>query len=133
VKDAPASLTGSLLRRKVAATLGFLPTDEIDADVPIVIAAAPTLLRRDSVLYGASRHQERAVRQSVPLDRDRHLRLKLAATKLQSSARQLMVDALDHYLATVVPARLSGECPCLQPVAATRGGSGCSTLLEPDP
>jgi len=152
VSDAPASLTSALLsRRNGRSGFGFLPANRIDADEPIVIPAAPTLLRRDAQRRDlphsdtAARQtsdeappleaprRDRPLRQSVPLDRDRHHRLRLAAAKLQSSARQLMVDALDHYLATVVPARVGAECCCLQPVAATCGAPTRPPMPEPDP
>ena len=71
------------------------------------------------------------MRQTVPLDRERHSRLRLAAVKLRSSARQLMIEALDHYLATVVPARIGAECICLQPVAVARAVT--TPMPEPDP
>lgn len=152
MNGAPASLTAALLsRRGASAGFGFLGANRLDLDQPIVIPAAPTLLRADAERRNlphsdtvartrlpavASREvvpRERPLRQTVPLDRERHARLRLAAVKLQSSARQLMVDALDHYLATVVPARVSAECHCLQPLTASSGPLAHPPMPEPDP
>jgi hypothetical protein len=126
VRQAPASLTSSLLSRKeVGFTLSLLTTDLPRADEPIVVPAAVVQRREPRFLEH--------VRQSVVLDRERHHRLKLAATKLGSSARQLMVEALDHYLATVVPARVGSACHCLQPLTSACAGPSCNPEPEPDP
>jgi len=152
VRGAPASLTSALLSRKGGAvTFGFLPAGRIDTNEPIVIPAAPTLLRqeaqrrdlphsdtasrkpRDVVPRHESANRERPVRQTVRLDRNRHHRLHVAAAQLGSSASRLMIAALDHYLATVVPARVRSDCHCLQPVAADSGAPTRPLMPEPDP
>jgi len=119
----PASLTGALLSRKGFPTLGLLTDDFSIPEEPIVLPVAAVASREPRTPKG--------VRKTVLLDRDRHFRLNLAAAKLQSSTRQLMVDALDHYLATVVPARVGSACVCLQPPAASRAEPSCVPMPEP--
>ena len=68
-------------------------------------------------------HGERA-RVSVRLDRDRHLKLKLAAAHLQGSLQDVITDALDQYLDQIGPEVLQGDCNCLSlpSAAAARDG-----------
>jgi len=123
----PAPLTSALLSHKGgASTLGFFPAGH--GMIGDVMSAHPLATRPSGPSPSPS------VRQSIVLDRDRHNRLKLAATKLGSSARQLMVNALDHYLATVVPARLGADCRCLQPRRAHfDAGAQPACKGEPEP
>jgi hypothetical protein len=126
MRSAPASLTGALLSRKGGlSTLGLIADDFSVPEEPIVLPVAAVASREPRLPKG--------VRKSVMLDRERHFRLNLAAAKLQSSTRQLMVDALDHYLATVVPARVGSACHCLQPRAASCPAPGCTPMPEPAP
>lgn len=79
-------------------------------------------------------HAEGPVRHSIALDRERHLRLKLASVKLNTSGRELILAAIDHYFSTVIPARLGSACPCLMTdptTDATCGGENCRVVTEP--
>ncbi len=79
-------------------------------------------------------HAQGPVRHSIALDRERHLRLKLASVKLNTSGRELILAAIDHYFSTVVPARLGSACPCLMTdptTEATCGGDNCRVVTEP--
>lgn len=79
-------------------------------------------------------HTQGPVRHSIMLDRERHLRLKLASVKLNTSGRDLILAAIDHYFSTVVPARLGSACPCLMTdptTDATCGGNNCRVVTEP--
>jgi len=53
------------------------------------------------------------IRLSLKLDRARHQHLKLAAARLGMSHRDLLAQALDHYLRTVVPTLVPTSCACL--------------------
>jgi hypothetical protein len=79
-------------------------------------------------------HTQGPVRHSIMLDRERHLRLKLASVKLNTSGRELILAAIDHYFSTVVPARLGSACPCLMTDPTTEaicGGDNCRVVTEP--
>jgi hypothetical protein len=56
------------------------------------------------------------IRLSLKLDRARHQHLKLAAARLGMSHRELLGQALDHYLRTVVPTLVPTSCACLAQV-----------------
>jgi len=141
-----AALTGNLLFPKGnAETVGFLlsrqtrppmsqpamiqpvasqpPVQTLNSPAPVQFTPVPRQF-----------HAQGPVRHSVMLDRERHLRLKLASVKLNTSGRELILAAIDHYFNTVVPARLGHACPCLvtdPTTEATCGGDNCRVVTEP--
>ena len=54
------------------------------------------------------------VRISLKIDRVRRQHLQLAAARLDISSQELLVNALDHYLRSEVPAQIAGTCCCLK-------------------
>lgn len=54
-----------------------------------------------------------SVKLSLRLDESRHLRLKLAAAHQRRSAQQILVGALDRYLAELAPCAIGRKCACL--------------------
>ncbi|HTZ81348.1 MAG TPA: hypothetical protein VMC10_25785 [Stellaceae bacterium] len=131
-----AALTGNLLFPKGnAETVGFLLSRQPQAvvnqsSVQTLAAPAPVQFTPAPRQF----HTEGPVRHSIMLDRERHMRLKLASVKLNTSGRELILAALDHYFSTVVPARLGHACPCLvaDPTTdATCGGDNCRVVTEP--
>ena len=100
-------------------------------------AGAPPNGRDTAHLRVASSQHKRVdpnapVRLSLKLDRARHQHLKLAAAKLGMNHRDLLAQALDYYLRSVVPTLVSTSCACLaqvdipQATAAILGSSGLS-------
>jgi len=129
-QHASAALTGALLASKgaaapsnsVSAYLEKFPTAVYSSpkippgsragtisEVGAAVAPgpAPVLSKKDN----GGTAQTRA-KLSVRLDQARHLRLKLAAAHLRRSSQAIMLDALDAYLATIVPTT-DRNCPCL--------------------
>ncbi len=148
-----AALTGNLLFPKGnAETVGFLlsrqahpamkriqapmnaaPVHNLSPSMPAQTSPAPAPVH---TFTPAPRqfHTQGPVRHSIMLDRERHLRLKLASVKLNTSGRELILAAIDHYFSTVVPARLGSACPCLMTdptTDATCGGDNCRVVTEP--
>jgi len=140
-----AALTGNLLFPKGnAETVGFLlsrqtrPAMTQPAMVqPVTSQPAQSRVTQTTVQFTPAPrqfHVQGPVRHSIMLDRERHLRLKLASVKLNTSGRELILAAIDHYFNTVVPARLGHACPCLvtdPTTEATCGGDNCRVVTEP--
>jgi hypothetical protein len=59
--------------------------------------------------------QPTRIHHSFHLDAELHRRMKLAAARLEWTGQDLVVAALAHYLAAVVPTLLPDDCPCLRP------------------
>lgn len=121
-----AALSSTLLYRKGgASTAGFTPIHHWvqDGGTVAVLAIRPR-----------QPNASQPTRISLRLDPRRHQHLKLAAMKLGTSSRDLLLMALDHYLATVVPQQIAGPCCCLKETsassisaAASSGGTVCET------
>ena len=134
-----ASLTGSLLARKGAAQpsgLTFL------AGVPSQGAAAaprPAAAANTPSAVAAPQRAEKTcgpvAKLTLRLDRDRHLRLKLASVHARRSIQEILTLALDEYLERVVPEAFNGRCACLSAPAGaadlTYSGK-TDTNREPD-
>ena len=60
------------------------------------------------------------VRLSVRFDQDQHTRLQLASVHTKRTMRDLIADAVDHYLKQIAPNVRHGACACL----ARNGGNG---------
>ena len=143
---------GFLLTRQIPPTMKQAPARNYSNTAPMHNLSKPTPMHTSSTptpLHSASSstpvvtftpaprqfHTEGPVRHSIMLDRQRHLRLKLASVKLNTSGRDLILAAIDHYFSTVVPARLGSACPCLatDPMTdATCGGDNCRVVTEPE-
>lgn len=127
-QHASAALTGALLANKGSAA----PSNSVSAYLEKYPSATQSLPKTpsdppaDTLLEAGRRVAPVAVlsdegnggtaqmraKLSVRLDQARHLRLKLAAAHLRRSSQAIMLDALDVYLSTIVPAT-DGNCPCL--------------------
>lgn len=114
----PASLTSSLIVSKGnAAPAGLLAMNRKRNSSRPLIGSKATKPRPPA--HGDARQATaQRSRLSLRLDRDRHLKIKLAAAHLNLSLQELMIDALDSYLADVKPSLPDGICNCLDgPVA----------------
>jgi len=69
-----------------------------------------------------------SVKMTLRLDRSRHLRLKLASAHQRTTGQQLLVAALDRYLADLAPCALGRKCACL----ADAEGAGTANRLPPE-
>ncbi|NQU69084.1 MAG: hypothetical protein HQ514_00965 [Rhodospirillales bacterium] len=59
---------------------------------------------------------------TLRLDPGRHLKIKLAAAHLNLNLQEIMIDALDRYLARVIPSNLGVVCNCLaEPIQVSAG------------
>ena len=120
----PALLSSTLLARKGAAMpTGYAATGpqvgvHPGANENVRASGGPAQKRRD-VRVALARTAtpptdaaERA-RVSVRLDRDRHLKLRLAAAHLHTSLQAVISDAIDRYLEEIGPEMLQSDCTCL--------------------
>ena len=134
----PAILSSIHLARKGdAAPTGYTPlrahdvntvksANENTDDAPSVTASVVTPPAAPAAFRGGDQPSidKGRARVSVRLDRDRHLKLKLAAAHLQGSLQAIITDALDQYLDQIGPEVLQGDCNCLSlpSAAAPRDG-----------
>jgi hypothetical protein len=118
---APARLTSALLARKGQA----LPTGGFAHAKLALIPPQPTAAKRNrqccDTLSGSSPAPGRRparrrwavagdrVAFTVRLDRERHSRLKILATRRGRSCQEMLLKALDAYLEACAP-----DCPCLR-------------------
>lgn len=75
---------------------------------PAESCAAPAATADHSGGHGGER-----ARVTLRLDNDRHFRLKLAAAHLDRSLQDIMISALDEFLARTTPNIHHGDCVCL--------------------
>ena len=123
-----AALTASLLVAKGAGsaatlfprTFDIAGTNHSPSDAaPVLPFAAgmsnPPLTRLAERANGPARSGVPRMRSrvSLRLDRERHLRLKLAAAHLHLSVQAILTAALDGYLETVADQLPMGSCACL--------------------
>lgn len=62
---------------------------------------------------------------TLRLSEDQHIRMRLASVHLHMSAQQMVMKALDQYLAETVPHIRGGDCACME-----AGKDGC--FASPD-
>jgi hypothetical protein len=123
-----ASLTGSLMARKGTAGPSHLELE--DADLPEGRPAPPRLVRSSE---GKAKRKSAAKRKSseaaatkrrftLRLSEDEHIRMRLASIHLHMSAQQMVMAALDKYMAATAPHIRGGDCSCIEDE-----GDGCSS------
>lgn len=124
-----ASLTGSLMARKGTAGPSRLEHEQ-ERDEEDTVRPAPRLV-------ASTPHAARASRPARPkkdggtaadkrrftlrLSEDQHIRMRLASVHLHMSAQQMVMKALDTFLAESVPHIRGGDCLCME-----SGGCGSS-------
>lgn len=59
---------------------------------------------------------------TLRVDETQRLRLRLAAAHLGKTRQMILIEALDHYFARVLPAHLHDPCPCIQGGGIQGGG-----------
>ena len=103
----PATLTSALLARKGGASPAFPLIPSLGEDRPERRAAGRAGLPMTT--------EDRApvAKLTLRLDRERHLKLKLAAAHLRMSAQEILTKALDQYLDDMIPTCVDGGCQCL--------------------
>ncbi|MDH3232960.1 MAG: hypothetical protein OEQ29_05495 [Alphaproteobacteria bacterium] len=118
-----ASLTSSLMARK--GTAGPSPLEDEDAEkidnrpapprlvstTPVGAKTGATAKPRKSAKAAASDCDKR--RFTLRLSEDQHIRMRLASVHLHMSAQQMVMKALDRYLAETVPHIRGGDCACM--------------------
>jgi hypothetical protein len=126
-----ATLSGSLLASKGMATSeGFVarPAPMFGRN----FAPMPSIDRRPPAKSeggkggGGGKPSLGAVKLSLRLDPERHTRLRVAAAHLRRSGQEIMLAALDAYLADKAHEIRGGSCACL----AARGGTGAMGQAE---
>ena len=131
-----ASLTGSLLARKGAAQPSGLT---LLAGVPgPAVTTRPAASANGAGARPAPPPTDRVAgpvaKLTLRLDRDRHLRLKLAGVHGRRSIQEILTSALDEYLEKVVPEAFNGRCACLSaPIAAVDPGCAAPAGINREP
>jgi hypothetical protein len=118
-----ARLTGELLAVKgnAAPTSRPLRVWSLPAAAPQPAGAPPVREEAAAPDQPPGEAGEATARFSVRLDPDRHLRLKLMAAHSRRSRQDIVVAAIDRYLAELGPLARGG-CGCLAPAAAAQPG-----------
>lgn len=121
-----ASLTSSLMARKGAA--GPSPLEQEDAEQVDDRPAPPRLVstsplgaktgtpakpRKSAKPAKAPASDTDKRRFTLRLSEDQHIRMRLASVHLHMSAQQMVMKALDRYLAETVPHIRGGDCACM--------------------
>jgi hypothetical protein len=127
-----ASLTSSLMARKGTAGPSRLEQEEAAHNngrpAPRLVAStphvskkrAPAKTRKAQMSAGEAAADKR--RFTLRLSEDQHIRMRLASVHLHMSAQQMVMKALDQYLAETVPHIRGGDCACME-----AGKGGCFT------
>ena len=131
-----APLTASLMVRKGAAGPSHLEWPNAagrgsrGATVPTLVTSAPRSGRAKARAEDNTKAVDKK-RFTLRLSEDEHLRMRLASIQLHMSAQQMVMAALDEFLARMVPHIRDGRCGCVgepEPVAdgksRRRKGSG---------
>jgi len=130
-----ASLTGSLMARKGAAGPSRLELKEVEpsenrpapprlvSTTPGAAKAAAATKSRKSAKAADPDNDKR--RFTLRLNEDQHIRMRLASVHLHMSAQQMVMKALDKYLAEAAPHIRGGDCACVD-------GGGAGPLTKPD-
>lgn len=126
-----ASLTSSLMARKGTAGPSRLeqkdgehqnprPTPRLVANTPpSARVKKPAKPRKAGGKVGDTAADKR--RFTLRLSEDQHIRMRLASVHLHMSAQQMVMKALDTFLAETVPHIRGGDCLCME-----AGGCGTS-------
>ena len=119
-----ASLTSSLMARKGTAGPSRLEQEEAAQSEnrpapPRLVSSTPanakngaTAKSRKSPAKSAAADNEKR-RFTLRLNEDQHIRMRLASVHLHMSAQQMVMKALDKYLAETVPHIRGGDCSCI--------------------
>jgi hypothetical protein len=130
-----ASLTSSLMARKGAAGPSRLEQEEAahknGRPAPRLVASTPHVPKKSAP--AKTRHAKTTKAQTpvgeaaadkrrftLRLSEDQHIRMRLASVHLHMSAQQMVMKALDQYLAETVPHIRGGDCACME-----AGKDGC--------
>lgn len=122
-----ASLTSSLMARKGAAGPSHLEQDEIEQHngrpTPRLVASTPVTVKKSASAKSKKAGEAAADKRrfTLRLNEDQHIRMRLASVHLHMSAQQMVMKALDQYLAETVPHIRGGDCLCM---GAGDGGCG---------
>ena len=103
----PAPLTSALLARKGGATPAFPLISSLGEDRP------ERRVNGRAGLPVTTDDRAPVAKLTLRLDRERHLKLKLAAAHLRRSAQEILTNALDQYLDDVIPTCVESGCQCL--------------------
>lgn len=114
----PVQSLSSFLRRTRSESppLEVVPSARLEPPRPVEVAKPKPVLRRKPM------QRDSRARLSMRLEADAYLRLKLVAAHRRSTLQRVMLDALEHYLATVAPTVPEGRCRCLE------GGGSCADV-----
>ena len=104
----PAPLTSALLARKGGASPAFPLIPSLRDD-----RAEQRAMGRSGLPAVSAEDRAMVAKLTLRLDRDRHLKLKLAAAHLRMSAQEILTKALDQFLDDVIPNCVEGGCQCL--------------------
>jgi len=112
-----ASLTGDLMVRKGAAGPSYLELAELADDHarrsrPTLVPPAQHRDKSKSTRKKAGETGEKR-RFTLRLSDDQHLRMRLASVHLHMSSQQMVMIALDEYLAKTAPHIHGGCCDCV--------------------
>ena len=109
--QASATLTAALLAHKGAAAPSGAVSALLNGPSLTAPRAEPEVrVARDAKPKPASRDR---IKLSLRLDRNAHLRLKLAAAHLRLSSQAILATALDEFLSRAAPEIMGGDCACL--------------------
>ncbi|HUT51563.1 MAG TPA: hypothetical protein VM325_19715 [Alphaproteobacteria bacterium] len=118
-----ASLTSSLMARKGLAGPSHLELKDVEQTKsrptpPRLVSTTP-----GDAKTGATTRSRKSVKGADPdtdkrrftlrLSEDQHIRMRLASVHLHMSAQQMVMKALDTYLAETVPQIRGGDCACV--------------------
>jgi hypothetical protein len=123
-----ASLTGSLMARKGTAGPSRLENEHAEKHnsrpTPRLVSSTPDAPRKRAAAKSkkASGTAADKRRFTLRLSEDQHIRMRLASVHLHMSAQQMVMKALDQFLAESVPQIRGGDCACME-----AGSGGCAT------
>jgi hypothetical protein len=127
-----ASLTSSLMARKGTAGPSRLEEDEIEQHngrpTPRLVSSTPVAANKSASKSAPAKPKKASDtaadkrRFTLRLNEDQHIRMRLASVHLHMSAQQMVMQALDQYLAETVPHIRGGDCLCVGP-----GNGGCGS------
>jgi hypothetical protein len=121
-----ASLTSSLMARKGTAGPSRLEKEHAEQHnsrpTPRLVSSTPDAPRNSATAKPkkASGTAADKRRFTLRLSEDQHIRMRLASVHLHMSAQQMVMKALDQFLAESVPHIRGGDCACME-------SGGCAT------
>jgi hypothetical protein len=101
---------GQVTERPAAEPKEPSPKPVVEAVAPVAEAVVPVV---EEVETGEVAHDGKLAKVSLRLDPVRHLKLRLASAHERRSGQQILLAALDAYLAGVA-ASVPGDCACLK-------------------